>query len=309
MITAIDYTRRGWSVVPIPYRSKSPQRPGWQQLRLAEADLPRFFGDGPCNIGVLLGEPSGWLVDVDLDHELTVALADQYLPPTEAIFGRVGKRRSHWLYRATRPVATQQWRLPDRAMVVELRSTGGQTVFPGSVHPSGEPIEWDADGDPASVDPDVLQPRLDRMYEEVCRRLGPPRPTELGSHASRSVPKAPPTVLQRARTYLAKLPPAVSGKGGHDATFHAACVLAIGFGLGREQTLLLLQEWNDICQPPWSDKELAHKVDDALRQPGWRGYLLSREPLRPRQSASVAIERANRRAIEHRRRAQRRARA
>ena len=28
-------------------------------------------------------------------------------------------------------------------MLVELRSTGGQTVFPGSTHESGEAIRWD----------------------------------------------------------------------------------------------------------------------------------------------------------------------
>src|SRR3712207_8239719 len=37
--------------------------------------------------------------------------------------------------------------------ILEVRIGGGgkgaQTVFPGSVHESGEPIEWDRDGDPA----------------------------------------------------------------------------------------------------------------------------------------------------------------
>ncbi len=38
-------------------------------------------------------------------------------------------------------------------MIVELRSTGCQTVFPGSVHPSGGLIEWSSNGEPAEVDP------------------------------------------------------------------------------------------------------------------------------------------------------------
>jgi integrase len=29
----------------------------------------------------------------------------------------------------------------------------------------------------------------------------------------------------------------------------------------------LLREWNTECQPPWSEKELEHKIDDALKQP------------------------------------------
>ena len=37
-------------------------------------------------------------------------------------------------------------------------------------------------------------------------------------------------VIERARRYIAKCLPAISGQGGHDATFHVACVLVHGFG-------------------------------------------------------------------------------
>jgi hypothetical protein len=85
--------------------------------------------------------------------------------------------------------------------------------------------------------------------------------------------------------------------------------LTIGFGLGRDQALALLKEWNERCQPPWTDKELEHKIDDAARQPGWRGHLLVLGGLNVRRSAHRAIERANRHAVEHRRREKRMARA
>jgi hypothetical protein len=38
-------------------------------------------------------------------------------------------------------------------MLLELRSTGQQTVFPGSVHESGEPIDWTDEHSLAAVDP------------------------------------------------------------------------------------------------------------------------------------------------------------
>lgn len=85
-------------------------------------------------------------------------------------------------------------------------------------------------------------------------------------------------VLERARAYLSKIPPAISGSGGHNATFYAACVLVCGFTLDREQAMGLLQEWNQSCQPPWSERELQHKVDDAFKQPGERGYLRDASP-------------------------------
>jgi hypothetical protein len=306
---AASYRRLGWSVVPVPFRSKAPVYPGWQQLRISEAELGRYFGGQRRNIGVLLGEPSRWLVDVDLDHALALELAATHLPPTGAIFGRASKRRSHWLYIASHPVDTRQWRLPtNKKMVVELRSTGGQTVFPGSVHTSGELIKWDCGGEPAVVDPDVLETQLQSIFCEVCDRLSVtlhrPRNTKRSSNSS-----APRGVVERARKYLAKLPPAVSRQGGHDATFRAACAMVRGFGLDRDDVLKLLRQWNETCQPPWSERELEHKVDDALKQPGWRGYLLSRYECRRLTAPTSAIDRANRHAIEHRRRARRRAQA
>ena len=69
------------------------------------------------------------------------------------------------------------------------------------------------------------------------------------------------------RSYLDKLPPAVSGAGGHPATFRAACE-CVRFGLGDADALALLLEYNRRCSPPWAEKELAHKLTDARRKAG-----------------------------------------
>lgn len=72
--------------------------------------------------------------------------------------------------------------------------------------------------------------------------------------------------VARARAYLAKLPPAISGQHGHAATFTAACRL-VEFGLSFEQALPLLAEWNQThCRPPWTAHELRHKLRDAFRK-------------------------------------------
>jgi hypothetical protein len=70
--------------------------------------------------------------------------------------------------------------------------------------------------------------------------------------------------LPQARAYLAKVHGAVSGAGGHNATFRVACLL-VRFNLLEAQTWALLCEWNTRCQPPWSERELRHKLDDAFR--------------------------------------------
>jgi hypothetical protein len=81
------------------------------------------------------------------------------------------------------------------------------------------------------------------------------------------------SVLDRARLYLAKCPPSVSGSGGHNALFYAACRMCNDFALDDREALGLLQEWNAGCQPPWSEREIAHKIKQARKQPGERGRL------------------------------------
>ena len=84
--------------------------------------------------------------------------------------------------------------------------------------------------------------------------------------------------IERARNYLAKMPVAVSGQGGHIAAFKAVCVATIGFNLTDDESLAALTDWNTTCQPPWSERELRHKIASARRdsknQPG---YLLSED--------------------------------
>jgi len=86
------------------------------------------------------------------------------------------------------------------------------------------------------------------------------------------------SVVDRARKYVAKLPPAISGSGGHNATFHAACICALDFGLSQDESLDVLREFNERCEPPWSEKELLHKVESADQQPGERNRLRDAQP-------------------------------
>ncbi len=103
-------------------------------------------------------------------------------------------------------------------------------------------------------------------------------------HAARA--PSPPTVdvERRALAYLAKMPPAISGSGGHGALWDAALVLARGFGLGESATLRLLADhYNPRCEPEWSERELEHKARDAARANVPDGYLLE-DDTRPWQS-------------------------
>src|SRR5581483_11134356 len=73
--------------------------------------------------------------------------------------------------------------------------------------------------------------------------------------------------INRAFAWLIKVDPAVSGQGGSNQMFKVCCRLVHGFGLSREEAMrLLVTEYNPRCQPPWSERELEHKLGDAIER-------------------------------------------
>ena len=73
----------------------------------------------------------------------------------------------------------------------------------------------------------------------------------------------------------AKCPASVQGQGGHNAAFTAACAVVRGFGVQNESEALgLLSGWNARCCPPWSERELRHKVREAGKSDGEVGALV-----------------------------------
>lgn len=155
---AQSYHKRGFLPVPLPLGQKRPIIKNWQNLRLAKDDLPDYFSNGQ-NLGLLLGQPSGNLIDVDLDCEYARRLAPAVLPATPLTSGRASALQSHHWYFCE--IGTKKFQDPDcedgsKAMVVEIRSTGTQTLVAPSIHPSGERYEWDSRDDPADVMPAEL---------------------------------------------------------------------------------------------------------------------------------------------------------
>jgi bifunctional DNA primase/polymerase-like protein/D5-like protein len=156
---AIDYARRGWKPVPIGRKSKKPIGEGWQKRPFD----PAQFNGNAQNIAIQLGAVSHGLADVDLDCMDAIGFATDFLPATGAIFGRRSKPSSHQLY-TTDLHQTEQAAVIAYAestggkagqMIVELRiganGKGATSVFPPSLHVTGESVEWVDDGEPAHV--------------------------------------------------------------------------------------------------------------------------------------------------------------
>ncbi len=139
------YIENKLSVLPIPSGEKAPTIKNWNSLEITDANIGQYFTDETdSNIGIKLGGASSNLADLDLDHPTAVMLAPKILPNTIK-FGRASNPSSHWEYQITSnaPTKTQQYQDNTGKMLVELRWEGGQTVFPPSIHPSGEMVMFE----------------------------------------------------------------------------------------------------------------------------------------------------------------------
>ena len=151
-----------------------------------------------------------------------------------------------------------------QALDTSTRNPSRFWYLPGT-KPGGAFEAHELDGEPVDVDATL------KAFDARDRTNAQPSPAAV-----------PPTSvglfdrMKRARAYLARMPGAVSGERGHDRTWDASIVLVRGFDLPAHAALdLLASEFNPRCSPPWSMRELEHKVDTAERDARIpRGYLL-----------------------------------
>lgn len=142
--------------------------------------------------------------------------------------------------------------------------------------PSTPPGGWRAEqltGDP--INPDAVL----ALVEPPRLKVVEPRPVRSQDYRA-----------QRAARYVARIPGAVSGQRGHTATFNAVAHAMFGFDLDPDATLSVIRDhYNPRCDPPWSEKELIHKIRSvAERCTRERGYLLEteRKPVHTMQQAA-----------------------
>ncbi|MCX6020332.1 MAG: bifunctional DNA primase/polymerase, partial [Chloroflexi bacterium] len=169
---AQDFLRREFAPLPLPFKSKIPVLVDWPNLRLTADQLPDHFNGAASNIGIITGAASGNAVDVDCDWPEARDAAAWFLPKTSCVFGRKSSRRGHSLYRVAVMPAYKKYEDPttakgdnDKACIIEFRGDDRQTMAPGSVHPSGELVEWEpgCDGDPTHVDGHQLYLAVSRI--------------------------------------------------------------------------------------------------------------------------------------------------
>ena len=159
MNIAAHYIQKGYAVIPIKYQTKKPFIKDWQNLKITESDLSTYFNNPNLNVAVVLGKASNGLIDIDLDDPIALKYADHFLPKTDSIFGRNGNPSSHRLYVVPDPAPRKYFSTGrgEDTMIVEIRSNDCCTVFPGSIHESGDEIFFEKTGDPADTTWTVLE--------------------------------------------------------------------------------------------------------------------------------------------------------
>jgi hypothetical protein len=144
-----------------------------------------------------------------------------------------------------------------------------QSVIPPTPGSTGVPRRWNGCKILADAPESLYQ-----FLEQIARQAAAGK--QRRDQAAHAVPAAPgPDLEKRVIAYLATIEPAVSGQGGHNKTFGAACRVGPGFDLAPETAFRLIRDhYNTRCEPPWSDMELRHKVEDAYKKEPRRGWLL-----------------------------------
>ncbi len=160
------YVKLGWEPLVLPAKSKKSTRK-WRNPRTwSDNEIDREFGES-SNVGVALGERSGGLIDIDFDCP-EAAHFGRLLLSSLPCFGRSSSPESHRVVISQLSKNRLAYQLPRdiveasgaaRGMILEIRGNGHQTMFPPSVHPSGELVEWsdDAVHIPQMVDAQLLK--------------------------------------------------------------------------------------------------------------------------------------------------------
>ena len=249
---AADTLHAALHAAALGYRS-IPCRPGtkvpavkWKRYQSVAPTLSEYrewFDGTPMNIAILTGE----VVVVDCDTPDIAGLVIDHCgeTPTICLTPRGGCHL--WYRRPSGIVVGNHVRVQGHP--VDVRAEGGLALIPPSRTDAGM-YAWMS----------ALLPVSDLPIAATHWTVEPRRPLCPVEYVSDS-----DLMMRRARAYIAHIEGAMSGFRGHDRTMRVAGVLVQKFGLTIEQAMPLFLEWNEQCEPPWSEKELLHKLQDASR--------------------------------------------
>ena len=272
MVAAIRYAEQGWPVFPCEPQGKTPlTKHSFKDATTDQNTIRQWWQRWPdANISVPMGLATG-LVAIDIDgqkgRDTLAALEAQHGRMPETLQNVTGRGR-HYIFQCPNPPIrnTQGSTGMGIGDGIDTRGEGGYIMVSPSIHPSGAVYQWEGDHGATAELPDWLNP-----LKVHAARL------EKRSHKA---PNTPPwqrdrdDIMRRASLYLAQMPEAIQGNGGHSSLYAAATALVHGFEMSESQAFnLLASEYNPRCSPPWDlanpkeAKEFRRKISQAKTQP------------------------------------------
>lgn len=271
---------------------KHPRLNAWQRDASGDPQRIRAWWRAwpDANIGLVMGGESR-LVAVDIDgpegRDTLARLEGDRGPLPATLASRSGRvdGGEHRFFRVPdgwdlRAIKNRAGRPGGPMPRVDIRADGGQVVAPPSLHVSGNRYAWQDRKTPIAVLPRWM---YDLATWEPAAPQAPP-------------PRVETPMVDRARAYVSRIAGAVSGQGGHSHTLLVAEHLVRGFELDDGTAMSILCEWNRTCDPPWSERELAHKIREARRAGtavAWGAHTRSDRPMLYRVPAPAVAPRTN----------------
>ena len=84
-------------------------------------------------------------------------------------------------------------------------------------------------------------------------------------------------ILRRAAAYAMRCPVSIQGRNGSADLCRICNALTHGFCLDEIEAMDVIQDWNDLCEPPWSEDELERAIRNSMSRSDHLceyGYLL-----------------------------------
>lgn len=268
---ALKYAARGWLVFPLTPNAKAPLASlvphGVKDATKDAATIRDWWTRQPdANVAIAcgVGDCGPYVVDVDAPcgghkHDGAASLSSAGIKLPDTLTATTPNGGRHFYFGLLTPPTAD--RVKNCANVngldgVDVRTSGGYIVAPPSTI-DGKGYAW-TNYEKTKYLTDYPAALYLKPKPQPVAPPPKPQPSALSSA----------DLIDRARRYLATCDAAVSGQGGHNATLHAAHSLVVGYGLDDATALgLLLFDYNPRCLPPWSEKELRHKLESARANP------------------------------------------
>jgi len=255
-------------LLPIPLGVKKPYGTGWEQTTFEDTQAEtyqrrlKYALDQGGNIGCRLGEG---LVALDIDADNQVGIFDPLNPAlADTLRSRGAKGCQIWLRMSGSYPNGQSFynlKIGERKVGEWRCGPGAQSIIFGR-HPNST-AENEIRYRQIVAKPVIEIPfsRINWPPDWVLPWVKKAGPKSAQDEAGNNLDK-------RIAAYIAAIPGA-DGSGGHDGhsqTLKAASALVNGWGLSIDEAMAYMQVYNQRCEPRWTDKELLHKLEDALNK-------------------------------------------